>query len=83
MLKSSKQDDGESGPNSLSLGFIEELYAAYQQDPASVSADWRRYFKGLGGRAGALEISKRVTAKLQDEERMSTKQLFEKIMAGA
>lgn len=47
--------------------------------------DWSKNgdFKGLGGRAGALEISKRVTAKLQDEERMSTKQLFEKIMAGA
>ena len=46
--------------------------------------DWSKNgdFKGLGGRAGALEISKRVTAKLQDEERMSTKQLFEKIMAG-
>lgn len=46
--------------------------------------DWSKNgdFKGLGGRAGALEISKLVTAKLQDEQRMSTKQLFEKIMAG-
>ena len=45
--------------------------------------DWSKKgdFKGLGGRAGALEISKRVTAKLQDEKRMSTKQLFESIMA--
>jgi 2-oxoglutarate dehydrogenase E1 component len=51
-LKSSKPDNGESGPNSLSLGFIEELYAAYQHDPASVSADWRRYFKALGGSNG-------------------------------
>jgi DGQHR domain-containing protein len=45
--------------------------------------DWSKNgdFKGLGGRAGALEISKKVTAKLQDEEQMSTKQLFEKIMS--
>jgi DGQHR domain-containing protein len=46
--------------------------------------DWSKSgdFKGLGGRAGAVEISKLVTAKLEDEHRMSTKQLFENIMAG-
>ena len=38
-------------------------------------------FVGLGGRAGALEISNRVSRRLQDESRMSTKQLFDKIMA--
>jgi DGQHR domain-containing protein len=45
--------------------------------------DWSRKgdFVGLGGRGGALEISKRVTAKLSDETRMSTRQLFDKIMA--
>jgi DGQHR domain-containing protein len=45
--------------------------------------DWGKKgdFKGLGGRAGALEISNRVTRKLQDESRMSTKQLFDQIMA--
>jgi hypothetical protein len=45
--------------------------------------DWSRKgdFIGLGGRGGALEISNRVTRKLQDESRMSTKQLFDKIMA--
>jgi DGQHR domain-containing protein len=45
--------------------------------------DWgkRGDFKGLGGRAGALEISNQVTRKLQDETRMSTKQLFDRIMA--
>ncbi len=45
--------------------------------------DWGKKgdFKGLGGRAGALEISNRVTRKLQDDSRMSTKQLFDKIMA--
>lgn len=45
--------------------------------------DWGKKgdFRGLGGRAGALEISKQVTRKLQDASRMSTKQLFDKIMA--
>lgn len=46
--------------------------------------DWSNSgdFKGLGGRAGALEISRRVAAKLHDEMRMSTKDLFDSIMAG-
>ena len=45
--------------------------------------DWGKKgdFKGLGGRAGALQISNLVTKKLHDESRMSTKQLFDKIMA--
>lgn len=45
--------------------------------------DWSRKgdFVGLGGRAGALEISVRVTRKLQDESQMSTSQLFDQIMA--
>jgi DGQHR domain-containing protein len=45
--------------------------------------DWGKKgdFKGLGGRAGAVEISNQVTRKLQHESRMSTKQLFDKIMA--
>lgn len=45
--------------------------------------DWGKKgdFRGLGGRAGALEISRLVTRKLQDDTRMSTKQLFDKIMA--
>jgi hypothetical protein len=45
--------------------------------------DWSKNgdFKGLGGRGGALEISTRVTNKLHDDNRMSTKQLFDKIMA--
>jgi DGQHR domain-containing protein len=45
--------------------------------------DWGKKgdFKGLGGRAGALEISKRVTRKLQDAGGMSTKKLFDRIMS--
>ena len=39
----------ETLPNSLSLGFVEGLYADYLDDPASVSADWRRYFQEMNG----------------------------------
>ena len=47
--------------------------------------DWSKVgdFKGLGGRGGALEISRMVTNKLQDNKLMSTKKLFENIMAEA
>ncbi len=46
--------------------------------------DWSKDgdFKGLSGRGGALEISKRVTRRLQDENRMSTNQLLAAIMKG-
>ena len=45
--------------------------------------DWSRKgdFVGLGGRAGALEISNKVSRRLTDPNHMSTKQLFEQIMA--
>jgi len=39
--------------NSLNLGFIEDLYTSYLRDPSSVSADWRRYFRRLGGNGHA------------------------------
>jgi 2-oxoglutarate dehydrogenase E1 component len=54
MLDISKDDDLASVPNSMSLGFIEDLYAAYLRDPSSVSADWRRYFRSLGNGNVAL-----------------------------
>lgn len=38
-------------------------------------------FVGLSGRAGALEISNKVSRKLVDDSKMSTDQLFDKIMA--
>jgi 2-oxoglutarate dehydrogenase E1 component len=38
---------GPPAPNSLSLGFLEGLYAQYLRDASSVSADWRRYFRQL------------------------------------
>lgn len=45
--------------------------------------DWSRKgdFVGLGGRAGALEISNRVSRKLTAAKGISTKQLFDKIMS--
>lgn len=45
--------------------------------------DWSKTgdFKGFSGRGGALEISKKVTSKLHDEQRMSTKDLFASIMS--
>ena len=45
--------------------------------------DWGKKgdFKGLGGRGGAVEISNRVTRQLQAGSGLSTKQLFDKIMA--
>ncbi len=34
-------------PNSISLEFVEELYADYVNDPQSVPQDWRNYFARL------------------------------------
>jgi 2-oxoglutarate dehydrogenase E1 component len=34
-------------PNSVSLEFVEALYADYVRDPDSVPEDWRRYFQGF------------------------------------
>ena len=34
-------------PNSVSLEFVEALYADYLRDPESVPPDWREYFQGL------------------------------------
>ncbi|NDC63427.1 MAG: hypothetical protein EBZ59_05450, partial [Planctomycetia bacterium] len=35
-----------------SLAFLEELFEQYQNDPASVPADWREYFASLSLPAG-------------------------------
>ena len=55
-LAKSPKKETELSPNSLSLGFVEALYADYLSDPSSVSADWRRYFKQLsnGSHSGAI-----------------------------
>ena len=45
--------------------------------------DWSKKgnFKGFSGRGGALEISNRIARHIQDEGHMSTKKLFDEIMA--
>src|SRR5688572_29641296 len=40
--------DGTHDPNTLSLPFVEALYAEYLRDPSAVSPGWRRYFDDLG-----------------------------------
>lgn len=40
--------DKEHSPSSLNLAFVEELYADFLRDPASVPEDWRRYFEEVG-----------------------------------
>ncbi|QDU62982.1 2-oxoglutarate dehydrogenase E1 component [Planctomycetes bacterium Pan216] len=47
----SQQDHGPLG-NSLSLAFVESLYADYVRDPSSVSSDWQTYFRQLTASAG-------------------------------
>jgi len=37
-------DESSRQPNSLNLSFLEDLYSDYLRSPASVPADWRRYF---------------------------------------
>src|SRR5256886_15092314 len=34
-------------PNTVSLEFVEALYADYLRDPEAVPPDWRQYFQGL------------------------------------
>jgi len=34
-------------PSSLNLAFVEELYANYLENPASVSTEWQRYFSNM------------------------------------
>jgi 2-oxoglutarate dehydrogenase E1 component len=42
----------EQRPNSLSLSFVEGLYADYLRDAESVSPDWRHYFEELSHAGG-------------------------------
>ncbi|MGH7681180.1 MAG: thiamine pyrophosphate-dependent enzyme, partial [Candidatus Eiseniibacteriota bacterium] len=41
-------DAKQQGPNTLSLPFVEALYADFLQDRASVPDAWRLYFDGIG-----------------------------------
>src|SRR5262245_46022511 len=50
-------DDPEL-PNSVSLEFLDSLYADFLRDPRSVPTDWRNYFQGLAeGNGGAKNQS--------------------------
>jgi len=40
-------DREQHAPNTLSLAFSEELFAAWREDPAAVPANWRDYFQSL------------------------------------
>ena len=39
--------EGIDSAGTANLAFLEELFAQYQHDPESLSADWRRYFDSL------------------------------------
>ena len=39
--------DGKQSPNTLSLPFVEALYAQYLRDPSAVPGEWRSYFQKL------------------------------------
>jgi len=42
--------------NTLSVGYLEQLYFAYLNDPTQVPAEWREYFeRGLGGNGAELQ----------------------------
>ncbi len=48
----------QQGAQLLSGGnapFVEDLYASWQRDPASVSGEWREYFAALAGSGDALQ----------------------------
>ncbi len=54
MLNLSNVDrDLEPVPSSLNLSYIEGMYTRYLREPHSVSADWRRYFRGMGNGNGS------------------------------
>ena len=44
--------------NSQNLAYVEQLYAAFLRDPASVPDDWRRYFTGMATHDAFVENPK-------------------------
>ena len=42
--------EGIDSAGTANLAFLEELFAQYQHDPESLSADWRQYFDSLAKR---------------------------------
>ncbi|MCC7479753.1 2-oxoglutarate dehydrogenase E1 component [bacterium] len=47
-------DEQHERMHSLSLGYVEEMYAQYLADPQSVSEQWRGYFAQISQENGAL-----------------------------
>ena len=47
-------DFDPQSPNTLSLPFVEALYADFLRDPGSVPEAWRRYFEALGEEANGF-----------------------------
>src|SRR5690349_15844958 len=48
--------DVENVLGAQNVGFLEELYADYVRDPASVPEDYRTYFASLGGALGTPRL---------------------------
>src|SRR5918996_620941 len=48
--------DSQPPPSTLSLAFMEGLYADFLRDPASVPPDWRRYFEQMPDGQSGLRI---------------------------
>ena len=48
-------DFDPQSPNTLSLPFVEALYAEFLRDPGSVPEAWRQYFEKLAGEANGFE----------------------------
>ena len=47
-IRSNMSEPTKQGPNTLSLPFVEALYADYLRDSASVPPAWREYFSEIG-----------------------------------
>jgi 2-oxoglutarate dehydrogenase E1 component len=53
-MKSSESQAMPSGMNSLA--YVENFYAAYRRNPASVPVSWREYFERLGNGNGSVQL---------------------------
>jgi len=49
--------EGIDSAGTANLAFLEELFAQYQHDPESLSADWRQYFDSLVHASGDMLVN--------------------------
>ena len=42
-----RMNQSDDSPSSWNLPFVEELYAEFARDPASIAPEWRSYFASL------------------------------------